>query len=575
MNNMEQARELVYSLKSDEGQAIMTEINLETGYVNATKLCQSADKLWGHYYYNQRTKDFLTVLSGDVGISISELVISKKGGTKQGTWVHPQVAIDLASWCSTKFQLAVTKLVMRYLTGELTTQESYNASILANETNTLITHYHKKQAFYIGFVITPEFSGGKIGRTDDYRKREEAHIHDFGNFKLIKIWETLNHKVVEQKILDECKFRGVRRSVEINGKMQTELVEFSSTFTLQHLLTLSQEIIDSNVHPVIEEKDRKIKEIEEENMIDVLKEKARLVQEESRLYEMKLELAKLTNGQASTSKTPQESVQDEINEVIEGDFHPIRAFIERYCDLGEDKATDRYRVRCHEMYETYVVKHPIITKRYPLATEDEFDAFLMKHYKLEQRTCNWTYTTHRSWLNIRMKEKKTTRIQQLISEFIELHCILGVNAQEDTKKLYDAFEEYANDKGFQVIKQNGFSRQNFRKELLSNNENISVKKWAIDGKKHAFSGIQLNTTVSTATVIKRFVDDKCTKAIGYRTFSTDIWDAFVAFRNEINDNLYITKTMFYNTFKEQNPDLTFKSVTKSRKGFIGIALNNR
>lgn len=588
---MEQARALVYALKGDDGQDIVTEINLETGFVNATKLCQSAGKLWHNYYKSQRTQDFikeiiynaqpvsLDVAQGalDIKQAALDFIVSKKGGDHTGTWVHPDIAVDLARWCSTKFQVAVAKLVRRYMTGELTTQESYEASILANESHTLITQYHKKQAFYIGFVFTLEFCGAKLGKTDDYRKRKEAHIHDFGNFQLVKIWETLNHKVVEQKILDECKFRGVRRSVEINGKMQTELVEFSSTFTLQHLLELAQEIIDNNIHPVIEEKDRKIKEIETDNTHNVLEKKAKLLQDEMRLYEMKLELARLTNGQTSTSQhpSPKITIQEEIDDNMEGDVHPIRTFIDRYCDLGVDVATDRHRVKCHEIYETYVIKHPLITKKYPLATEDEFDAFLMDQFKLEQRVCNWSYTTHRSWLNIRMKEKKATKIQQLISEFIELHCVLGEDAQEDTKKLYDAFQEYADDKGFKVIKQNGFARQNFRKELLGNNENIGVKRWAIDGKKHAFSGIQLSTTISTATIIKRFVDDRCTKAIGYRTFNTDIWDAFEAYRKEINDSSYITKTMFYNLFKIQNPELTHKNITKSRKGYIGIALMNR
>ena len=45
----------------------------------------------------------------------------------RGTWIHPKIAIDFARWISPKFSVAVTDLVVRFLSGDVTTQESQAA----------------------------------------------------------------------------------------------------------------------------------------------------------------------------------------------------------------------------------------------------------------------------------------------------------------------------------------------------------------------------------------------------------------------------------------------------------------
>lgn len=89
------------------------------GYINATAMCKTAGKLWGHYRETLATKAFLDELSSDIGIPISELVQSIKGGDPalQGTWVHPQVAIHLAQWLSPKFAVLVSHWVYDWIKG--------------------------------------------------------------------------------------------------------------------------------------------------------------------------------------------------------------------------------------------------------------------------------------------------------------------------------------------------------------------------------------------------------------------------------------------------------------------------
>lgn len=89
------------------------------GYVNATAMCRVAKRQWGHYWERRKTKAFVQALHADIGIPISELIQSVKGGYPelQGTWVHPQVAIHLAQWLSPEFAVKVSQWVFEWFSG--------------------------------------------------------------------------------------------------------------------------------------------------------------------------------------------------------------------------------------------------------------------------------------------------------------------------------------------------------------------------------------------------------------------------------------------------------------------------
>ena len=50
------------------------------GYINATSLCKASNKLFADYTRLKTTSDFLEELSSDMGIPISALIQSVKGG---------------------------------------------------------------------------------------------------------------------------------------------------------------------------------------------------------------------------------------------------------------------------------------------------------------------------------------------------------------------------------------------------------------------------------------------------------------------------------------------------------------
>jgi hypothetical protein len=115
----------------------------EDSYMNATAMCKANGKLWADYQRLSSTSAYLAELSADMGIPISELVQVRKGGEPelQGTWVHPDVAIHLAQWCSPKFAVQVSKWVRELLTKgtvAIREEEIDELDLLARQVNQLV-----------------------------------------------------------------------------------------------------------------------------------------------------------------------------------------------------------------------------------------------------------------------------------------------------------------------------------------------------------------------------------------------------------------------------------------------------
>jgi hypothetical protein len=81
----------------DVGQGYTIEHREEDGYINVTNLCKAGGKQFKAWNRLDKTKAFLQVLSNEVKISTSLLIKHKTGyGSDQCTWVHPQIAINIA-----------------------------------------------------------------------------------------------------------------------------------------------------------------------------------------------------------------------------------------------------------------------------------------------------------------------------------------------------------------------------------------------------------------------------------------------------------------------------------------------
>ncbi|QNI68319.1 KilA-N domain-containing protein [Synechococcus sp. BMK-MC-1] len=72
------------------------------GYVNATAMCKANGKQWSKYRESDRCQTYLDALAETSEIRMFDLSESRQG-QGGGTWVHPQVAVDLARWISAPF----------------------------------------------------------------------------------------------------------------------------------------------------------------------------------------------------------------------------------------------------------------------------------------------------------------------------------------------------------------------------------------------------------------------------------------------------------------------------------------
>lgn len=74
------------------------------GYVNATAMCKANGKRWKDYRESDRCRLYIDALQSVDGNSGHALIESRSGGAGGGgTWIHPQVAVDLARWISPDF----------------------------------------------------------------------------------------------------------------------------------------------------------------------------------------------------------------------------------------------------------------------------------------------------------------------------------------------------------------------------------------------------------------------------------------------------------------------------------------
>ncbi|WP_287601209.1 KilA-N domain-containing protein [Thiothrix sp.] len=94
-------------------------VRSQDGYCNATSMCKAAKKNWHDFSRLTETQKYIAVVEAETGIPASELIQSLKGGNKQqGTWIHPDIALNLAQWLDAKTAYAVTKIVKAWMSGE-------------------------------------------------------------------------------------------------------------------------------------------------------------------------------------------------------------------------------------------------------------------------------------------------------------------------------------------------------------------------------------------------------------------------------------------------------------------------
>lgn len=91
------------------------------GYLNVTSLCAAHRQATGErkdprdWLETKASMSAIGKLSTVTGIPVAELVDVKQGGTHQGTWIHPRLAVRFAMWLSDDFSLQVEDWVHEWI----------------------------------------------------------------------------------------------------------------------------------------------------------------------------------------------------------------------------------------------------------------------------------------------------------------------------------------------------------------------------------------------------------------------------------------------------------------------------
>ncbi len=136
------------------------------GYVNATAICNAAGKKFNDYSRLSVTKAFIEELSGAAGIPADLLIFTVTDGPMhgRGTWVHPDVAINLGQWCSPKFAVAVSQWVKEWIANRSKPQNMpyHIQRYLANRGEIPPTHFSMLNEMIFALIAPLESAGYTI-----------------------------------------------------------------------------------------------------------------------------------------------------------------------------------------------------------------------------------------------------------------------------------------------------------------------------------------------------------------------------------------------------------------------------
>jgi hypothetical protein len=87
----------------------------EDGYINVTMLCKASGKDIKEWKKNKSSVDLINASFSLGGIPPSQLLNSTRVGKTQNTFAHPDIAIQIAQWCSPSFAIQVSRWMRELL----------------------------------------------------------------------------------------------------------------------------------------------------------------------------------------------------------------------------------------------------------------------------------------------------------------------------------------------------------------------------------------------------------------------------------------------------------------------------
>jgi phage anti-repressor protein len=140
------------------------------------------------------------------------------------------------------------------------------------------------ECIYIGSIENTNDLGEKLlkfGHTNDLSTRVFDHRKKYTNFVLIEAFRVQNKVEIENLIKSNPKIKKQIRSIEVNGKIKTEIIAYDDSFTIARLSKIVKDIIHSKVYS-IDNYNKIMKQNEEmTNEVRELREKIKSLQDEN------------------------------------------------------------------------------------------------------------------------------------------------------------------------------------------------------------------------------------------------------------------------------------------------------
>jgi KilA-N domain len=252
-----------YLFVFDDDGTVITNVDKETGYINATLMCKLSKKELKEYFKNDSTKKLIYELEKrknkyvtcsdenplSTNINLQQSLIFEKPSILNAkvnhTYVQETIAIDLAGWCNVKYKIIVYEHIINYKNGLIKTKDSGKAKKDIEDINngtikiniissTDYTNKHSPQFYMRKLINKPsevelvDYSGNRIiddeyiifkgGSQGDHTGRQGNHISQLkGSIHLDSI-ECFNYTKLEEYAKDIAREMNILCAIQNSGK---------------------------------------------------------------------------------------------------------------------------------------------------------------------------------------------------------------------------------------------------------------------------------------------------------------------------------------------------------------------
>lgn len=229
----------------------------DDGYIDLNALCKAGNKELSEWKRNKKTDTFLQVLSTTLGIPRVELLKYNSGSNgNRHVWGYPQVAINVAQWISSEFNVKISKWIYELLLlGKVELDKEHSSEELTNE---LIKKIHNLEDNLEIANKTIEDKDKKIKDQDKTieRMKYKRTCHKFKQGPVIYVFESFGrHKIGKVGKIDtkEEKFGNLNERLASHRCMDPNLIIKYIIYTPQYdllekciLLRFENKLIDLN-----------------------------------------------------------------------------------------------------------------------------------------------------------------------------------------------------------------------------------------------------------------------------------------------------------------------------------------